>query len=105
MKKLITWYKQFIRRYIACWPTTYFRPCSRPSDSPVADVNVLRSSVHRYFKYNQPDMFYIIPYEPMYEAAIDGIRQDGWQVVLQVGKGGELFYSISAKRSTSMTRF
>lgn len=91
MKKLVTWYKKFIRRHIACWLEEYFKPYSQPSDSPVADVNVLCASVHRYFKYNQSDLLYLLPYEPMYEAAIDGIRQDGWQVTLHVNTGGELF--------------
>lgn len=101
MKKLITWYKQFISRHVACWAEEYFSPYSRRSDPPVADINVLRSSVRRYFKYNQSDLLYMLPYEPMYETAMDGIRQDGWQVALQVSKGGELFYAISAKQTTA----
>jgi hypothetical protein len=99
LKRLHKWYKAFIRRHIACWPEEYYNPYTPPSESPAADVNVLRSSVGRYFKYNQADRFYIIPYEPMYEQAIDGIREDGWQVALHADASGELFYSISTKKT------
>jgi len=96
-KRLQQWYKIFIRRHVACWPEEYVKPSSRPSNTPVADVSVLRSSVHRYFKYNQSDLLYVLPYEPVYEQAIETMRIDGWQVQLQCGAGGELFYTISSK--------
>ncbi|MGM1430188.1 hypothetical protein ACS126_13085 [Sphingobacterium lactis] len=61
------------------------------------DAEVLRASVHRYFKYNQPDLLYMLPYEPMYAATIENMEEDGWQVALHVNEGGKLIYSISAK--------
>ncbi|MET6998683.1 hypothetical protein [Chitinophaga defluvii] len=98
MKKLMAWYQKFIRKHIICWPEEYFNPCCRPSDpEPVADANVLRSSVHRYFKYNQAGDSYVIPFEPLYMQTMEDMRNDGWQVELQCGAGGELFYTISSK--------
>jgi hypothetical protein len=62
-----------------------------------ADVQVLRASVVRYFSYLQPGQVYILLYEPMYDNAIDGLREDGWNVVLQVTTTGELYYAIYSK--------
>ena len=100
MKRLQQIWRRWLERYFFD-----FVPTTQTPVIPTTDADVLRYSIKRYFQYNQSDLLYILPYEPMYETSIDGIRQDGWQVVLHVSKGGDLFYSISAKRNASMTRF
>jgi|GEM_PF-2667637 len=100
-KRLQRWYKAFVRRNIACWPEEYYNPYTQPSNTPVADAAIIRSSVHRFWfaGRNQPDLQYIIPYEPIYEDAIEVIREDGWQVALHADASGELFYSVCGKKT------
>lgn len=91
MKQL---WKKFLARYIV---QPIYRP---PSIQPAAGVNVLRSSVGRYLKYNRPGMIYIIEYDPLYNSAIDYLREDGWNIHLELDASGELFYAVYAYRDS-----
>lgn len=97
MKQLIAWYTQSVWKRMVLWLEEYLRPGTQSFSSTKGDANVLRSSVHRFFKYNQQELLYIVPCDPVYELAIENIRNDGWNVELHAGTGGELFYTISTK--------
>lgn len=59
-----------------------------------ADVNVLRSSVSHYFKYDISDMIHITGYSAFYDKAVDSLREEGWVIRLEPDSTGELFYVV-----------
>lgn len=91
MKHIIRSIKSFFHTHIAMWEEQ-FNPYA--IQKPAADVNALRSSVGRFYKYNKPGLIYFFLYEPCYGSAIEELRSEGWQVQLQAGEDGELYCSV-----------
>ncbi|WP_093363922.1 hypothetical protein [Sphingobacterium wenxiniae] len=78
-------------------PEEYGKPSSGQSNAAVADPDVLCSSLYRYFRYNHADLFYVLPYEPIYARVVESMCADGWIIELHCGASGELFYAIPSK--------
>ena len=90
MKHIIRRWKKILKRYLT-------QRASLRAGQPSTGVKALRSSMGRYFKYNRPGMAYIIAYDPLYNNAIDSLREEGWQIQLELDATGELFYGVYVK--------
>lgn len=93
MKRIFRSIRTFFHTHIAMWEEQ-FNPHSL--QQPAADVNALRSSVGRFYKYNGAGLVYLFLYEPCYDSAIEELRSEEWQVQLQAGADGELYYAVKA---------
>lgn len=89
MKRLKRFFNNFFIKHVAAWPEQLSPDIYQ---RPAADVNAVRSSVSRFFKYNEEGLTYRIKYAPEYDHAIDELRDDGWQVFLEVESSGQLCY-------------
>lgn len=91
MKQIVRSIKSFFHTHIAMWEEQF-----NAIQKPAADVNALRSSVGRFYKYNGPGLVYLFLYDPCYDSAIEGLRTEGWRVQLQTGADGELYCTVEA---------
>lgn len=66
---------------------------------PPAHPEVVRLSLQRHFRTAQPGQHYMLEYDPRYETIVEELRQEGWQINLQVEGDGELAYCISGNRA------
>lgn len=92
MKRVTKFFRSFYARHIAAWPEQGYPYTSLIP--PATDLTVLRRSVSRYFKYNEDGLAYRVKYAPDYEQAIDGLRKDGWFILLESDESGFLYYAI-----------
>jgi hypothetical protein len=91
MKQIVRSIKSFFHTHIAMWEEQF-----NSIQKPAADVNALRSSVGRFYKYNRMGLVYLFLYEPCYDSAIEGLRSEGWLVQLQTGADGELYCAVES---------
>lgn len=91
MKRLKRFFNNFLIKHVAAWPEQLNPDIYQ---RPAANVNTVRSSVSRFFKYNEEELTYRIKYASEYDHAIDALRADGWLVLLEVELGGQLCYRV-----------
>ena len=72
---------------------------------PAPHAAVIRSSVTRFFKYGEPELAYLLIYDPLYDEAIDELRKDGWMICLEAGGVGGLHYGIYADAGKAASPF
>ena len=60
------------------------------------------AAVIRYFKSSSASVF-ALPYSPLYQDAVSGLRVKGWNIPLSISDKGELFYQVYRMTSEWLT--
>ena len=81
--------RKFKRLWNAC---VYLKDTGR--STPPDIQNALRLGINRFFRHNTTGRVYVIEYDPIYDSAIDDLRDEGWQVFLNIDTDGELIYTV-----------
>ncbi|WP_460687240.1 hypothetical protein [Niabella aquatica] len=91
MKQLISFFKM-----LRCGQLFRERSDKEPDilHIPREAERAFRTSLYRYFRYNEPGLEYVIEYDPVFNPVMDCLCSEGWQVQLICNAYGELFFTI-----------